>query len=262
MKTNEFTVNGIKIKVVKVNKTIAWESNKYYAEAFDLSLNSGYMLRKQVEKVLEERGLNDFSSEYAKSDDLYKQLKELEIKLRRGVVGTRRMTKEEGKQIALEMRKIRKDLNSVGDDNSAYFNNTVEYYAENERLQYLLYACTVHADSGERYWKSFEAFKNAPESDNELISKAMTALISNESGVSLEKKDTYEESWLKRMKIVNELGQFINDKGQAVDEEGRLINSEGRFIDENGNFIDAYGNKVDKDGALLEPDTWVESSQE
>jgi len=261
VKNNQFEVKvndkNVSIKVLKVNKEISLSSAKFYSQAFEKALDNGLMLRKQVENMLKERGIYDSKIDEESFEDISKQLRDLEVKLRKGVHGNRRMSKDEGKEIALEMRKLRRKLSTIGSDTTDYFTNTVESVAENERLQYLIYACTVYADSGDNYWKSFEAFKDSPETENELISKAMKALIQNESGIELsDRQDSYEDSWLKRMGFMNSKGQLVAKDGKIVDENGRWINEEGRFVNEQGQLVDQFGNLVNEKGDLLEPDTW------
>lgn len=259
----EIEKNGSKIalKILKITPDLSMESNEFYAAAFERAISKNFPFKEQLRKVLEERGLLDTKADDAKSTVVRKELKELEIKLRKGIIDGRRMTKLEGKELALKIRSKRQELSTIGSGISDVFSQTIESYADNERLKYLIYACAVHADSGKRYWPSFEAFINEPDSD--LVESVTKAFIAAMAGVDHDfDKATYENKWLISQGFMNKDYQFIREDGKAVDEEGRLIDSEGRFINEAGEYIDIYGNKVDKDGNLLIEDTWGVSASE
>ena len=38
--------------------------------------------------------------------------------------------------------------------------STIESIADRERMDYIIYACTVYEDTGQNYWASFEDMKN------------------------------------------------------------------------------------------------------
>lgn len=254
-KNNTFVVDGRKFKVKPISQEIQLESNKYYYQAFTDALNSGYQLRVEIENMLKNRGLLDTEADDKKIDTLRKEIKDLEIQLRKGTKDGKRMTKEEGREIALQIRNKRQELNTIGTAISTYFNNSAESYADNERLQYFVYACTVGAEDGSACWKSFETFKN--EANAELIQEAIRTFISSSVGVDRDyEKTLYENQWLVKMGFMDSQLRLVRADGKLVDEDGRLINEDGRFVDANGDFMDKHGNRIDKDGNLLVEDTW------
>lgn len=253
--TTKIDGKDVEFKIININNDIRMESQKHYAKAFHEGLDAGLMLRIEVEKMLEKKNLLDTSKEEKKIADLSKQIKSMEVELRKGVVGNKRMTKEQGKKLALSIRAERAKLNEIGNSLSKYFNNTVETTADNERLQYFLYSCTVFADTGERFWKSFDQFK----SDNdhgELVTQATKLFMSNLLGIDGDSEKTYyENQWLMRMGFMDSKYRLIDENGRLVNDEGRWINEEGYYVNENYEIVDSEGNKIDKDGQLLE-DSW------
>jgi hypothetical protein len=253
-KNNTFTVDGVTYKVKTINQEIQLESNKYYHTAFNNALASGYNLRIEIENMLKSRGLLDTSADDKKLEEIRKEIKSLEIELRRGTRNGKRLSKDEGRELALQIKTKRNELSAIGTTLSSYFSESAETYADNERLQYFIYACTVNAETGEPCWKSFEVFKNS--SNSALINEAIKTFVSVSAGVDKDyEKNLYENQWLIKMGFMdNQLRLTKNCK--LVDSDGRLINEDGRFIDENGGFVDMYGNSIDKEGNLLVEDTW------
>ena len=255
MSKNTFEHNGVVYKVGKVTPTIQLESNKYYAKALNYALDNAYPLKIELKKLLEDKGLFNLEEKEKEKLSIRKEIKDLEIKLRKGVLDGKRMTKEVGRDIAIQIKKLRTKLASVDSEINGFLNDSAENYADNERIQYWMHACIVNAETGDPLWSSFEKLKE--ESDEELIKKAsssfFTALFSMDNNYEM---SLYENKWLIKMGFMNEKFQYLRKDGKLTDEEGRLINEEGRFINDNGDFVDIFGNPVDKDGNLLIEDTW------
>lgn len=252
---HEFEVNGKQLRVIKITPEIRFESQKWFAKALNEAMRGGYPLRIEMERELENRKAYDPAEDEKKATEIRKKVKELEIQLRQGIVNNRKMTKAEGKALAIEIRKERSKLREIGAAVSNFFSNTAENYAAGEQMQYWLYACTVKADTGTKYWDSYEKFKTDTESEE--YKKAAEEFLSVVTGVDKDDEARrYENAWLIKQGFMNKDLQLINDQGKLVDEEGRLINKDGRYINEAGEFIDIYGNAVDEEGNLLVKDSW------
>lgn len=269
---NEFVVKvdggeDLTLKIISITPEIRLDSNEHYSKAWYQALDKKFPLRIELEKILESKGLHDPKADEAKRSALFKELNELEIKLRSGKMGNRRMTRQEGKVIALKMKDLRNQLLQIGTSISDYFANSAEHFADNERFQYFIYACTVDANTGQRYWKSYEHFKSAAEGkstdlDSKVYGEAAQAFLLAVSGVDKDfDKSYYENVWLRRAGYINDKMQLLRDDGKPVDAEGRLINEDWKYVDEQGNFVDKYGNPVDKDGNLLVEDNWAFESE-
>lgn len=255
-KNNTFVVDGKTYKVLSITPEIQLESQKHYAKAFDKALEDGAPLHVQIKAMLEQRKLLDGRSDEEKLQALRKDIKDLELRLRRGVIDGKRMTPKQGRELALQIRSKRAEISSIGSDIASLFSGTAENQADNERYQYFIYACTVNDYDGKRVWNSFEDFK-AADSKSDLVQKALNTFLTVSAGIDKNyEKNRYENQWLIKMKFMNDAMQFIREDGKAVDEDGRLIDAEGRFINESGDYVDIFGNAIDKDGNLLEKDTW------
>lgn len=252
---------SVNIKCIPVNSEIRMESQRYYSKAFAFALENDFPLKAEYERVLRKKGLFNLDEEEKQVEKIRKDIKDLEVRLwsARRPDGTK-MTKEEGKQLALEIKDKRDSMNDVVGSISDIFANTAEHYASNEQLQYLLFASTINTDTGERYWANFDLYKSDTENgDNPVLKEAMSLFVE----VSAGKEDDYrkklpENSWLIKMGFMNEKIQFIDTKGRLVDRNGKLINSDGRYITESGEFVDEFGNKVDKEGNAIYEDGWQE----
>lgn len=245
----------VKLKVIKVTPEIALESSEQYAKAFNIGLSKGMLLHEELRKIYESRGLLDTTADDKKLKELRKEIKDLEIELRKGRIGDRRMTKDEGRALALKIRVKRGELSSISGRHMDLFSNSVENYADNERSKYLIFACTVYADTGDRFWPTVQHFID--EKNNELATDVIQAFVNVSAGRDGDPSAAlYENQWLHRMGFMNDKYELVRADGKAVDEEGRLINSDGRFVDENGDYVDIYGNPIDKEGNLLVEDTW------
>lgn len=268
MAKHEFIVNvngsDTKLKVIKITPEIRLESQKYYAKALNEALNNDYFIRLELDRILEGKGVIDPEAEDRKAAEIRKNIKDMEIGLRKAAYNGKILTKSDGRKLAIEIKAERAKLSNVGSSINSFYEQTAENYASNHQTQFFVYACTVLADSGERYWRSFDEFlkdAQAPNPDNKptVYAEAVKEFLSLAYGIDKDyEKQFYENVWLIRMGYMNDKLQFVNDKGKTVDGEGRLINDEGRFINEAGEFIDVYGNVVDKDGHLVVEDGWGE----
>lgn len=262
MSSRDFTVNvdgqGVNLKVISITPEIRQESQKVYAHAMLEALGNDMLLRAEANDILEERGLLNIEQQEKKADDLRKQLKEMEKQLRsaRNTDGSK-MTREQGKSLALKMRDLRSEISSIGQDLSDFYSNTVEHYASNEQMQYFVYACTIYQVGGKRYWPSFEDFKK--DTSSPVFESAISNFVSMSAGVDQDfTKSFYENQWMIRMGYMNDKLQLIDSEGRLIDENGRLINDKGQWVNENGHLIDAYGNLIDDKGNLIMEDGWVE----
>ena len=253
---HEFETNGLKLRVIKITPEIRFESQKWFAKALNDAMRGGYPLRIEMERELENRKAYDPAEDEKKATDIRKNIKDLEIKLRQGIVGDRKMTKDEGKALALQIRSERAKLREIGTAVANFFSNTAENFASGEQMQYWLYACTVHADTGAKYWESYEKFKTDTES--EVYKKAAEEFLALITGVDkLDDAERYENRWLLKMGYLDKDLNLIDGQGRTVDIDGKLIDKNGRYVDASGAFVDVYGNRVSESGELLVADSWA-----
>lgn len=267
MSKNEFTVKvkdkDVRLKTIKITPEIRLESQKHYAKALNEALNNDYFIKIEVDRILQSKGAVDLEAEEKQAAEARKKIKEMEVALRSAVQAGKRLTKSQGRQLALDIRAERLKLNTIGQNIVAFYDQTAENYANNAQTQFFIFACTVDAETGLRFWRSYEEFLTDTQAQPEAGSQTTTYLEAVKEFMALAtgmdkdyERNRYENQWLIRMGFMNDKLQLIDDKGRTVDEEGRLINTEGRYINEAGEFLDVYGNAVDKDGNLLITDGW------
>jgi hypothetical protein len=245
----------MEFKVTKINDEITKQANKHYTSAFQQALMNKAMLRLEVDNLLSSKNLLNREQEEEDRETLEKEIKLLEIQLKSAQLNGQRMTKAEGRQIAIDIRNKRRELNSIGASRGDMYDQTAEKQAENERIQYMVYATCLNPETGRRFWDSYEDFKL--EKNTELVTGAFKAFYLEVANINLDAvSETYENKWLRRAGFLSESGKLIDLEGRLVDEEGRLINEEGRFVDQNGNLVDRYGNRVDENGELQIEDGW------
>lgn len=255
-----FEVDGKKYSVLEVSEAVRREAVKVQSEAWIKAVNEGMLLNSQVQAILKSRGVLDEEVAQKERDTLQKELRDLEVKLRSGRFGYRRMTKEEGYEIAKQMRKTRDKMNSVNRQANSMLSRTAESVADLEQLAYCVYKSTVMADSGAPCWPSFAACKD--DSGSKVYQEAFSNLMSMFLKVERDfEKHLYENKWMIRMGYMNEKLQLLDDKGRLVDDDGRLINEDGRFVNDKGELIDIYGYPVDAEGSLNVEDAWADPTE-
>lgn len=250
----EFKVANKTLVCVPITNEVSMGGQKAYGVALKRALDSELPLKAELERQLESKNLLDQASNQKKIDDIRHQLKMKELYLRRADVNGRRMTKEEGRAVALEMRSLRAKLNEVGQDVSSFLQNSVESFADSERLQYFIFACT-RDERGDKYWHSFDDFK--ANVDSPEAKEATKAFLTMMTGTNADfESGYYENKWLIRQGYMNAELKFINKDGHLVDEDGRLIDKDGRFVNAAGSFVNKDGDLVDENGQLVAEDAW------
>lgn len=256
---NEFTVKlgekELKLKSLTISTKLRLEGQRIYASALKEATDKGLWLKPEVDAMLEAKGLLDTLSEEKKIAEVREKVKNLEMRLRRGVnENGSKMTKEQGKALALQIRTERNSLGEIGQNILAYYNNTADSYANNMLTKYFVYTTTVNAEDGSMYWRTFEDFQN----DQTPVMDAAIRNYLKVQGADLDaEKNFYENKWLIQMGFMDNKLNFIDSKGRQITEDGILLDADGRFINESGEYIDRFGNRVDKEGNPLE-DVWLQ----
>jgi hypothetical protein len=212
-----------------------------YAKAYREAVSKGAMLRTEAEKVLKDRGLWDEAKE-ADFKRLTDDIREKELALRKGGI-----RKGEGRDIALALRKLRRERAELDSARTAIDSTTAEGIADNQQFNYLVSACTVHADSGKPYFPSFDDYMGRE--DDPAVGKAGDALV----GLlyDLDPAKLPENDFLRSHGFCDEKLRLVNPDGRLVSEEGLLVNEQGRYVNEAGELVDRDGNRVDEEGRPL-----------
>jgi hypothetical protein len=240
----DFEVEGVKYSVVRPNIQVLTGANKIRRETFNQELESGSLLRDQLEEELRKRELwsDDREANYQR---LRVEIVDREYKLAAGGIKL-----SEAKQLALEMKQKREEMVELLSSRTDLDSNTCEGRADAMRFNYLFANCLVYSDSGEKY------FKNGL-NDYLLNQEDLVALVGASEFFYLISETDQVDDKLPENKFLKQFN-FVNDKYQLVDKEGRLVDQEGKHIDENGNLIQWLNDKdfiyVDINGRQLDDD--------
>ncbi|MEK9738979.1 MAG: hypothetical protein VW438_04525, partial [Euryarchaeota archaeon] len=156
----------------------------------------------------------------------------------------------EGKELALEMKKLRIELRNLISERLSLEENTAEALSDNARFDYFVAHCTFYKDSDKRVYNSVEDYNSKSSDTIAFTAASMLGNILYNLDSDFE-KNLPENKWLSTFNLSDDKGNLVNSDGQQVDSEGRTINELGHFIDDKGNRVDANGVPLDEDGNYL-----------
>lgn len=207
-------------------------------------------MRRGIWDETKQKELRDAQAELVKCEEILTKSRNLKLG------GPGNMDPNTMFQIAIKTQDLRNKIIELRTLFADVEKNTVEGYSENERQNYLLYATTVYKDSGERFFSSFEDFKNSTvftEENKEKCAVATLAYMQYQyrliGDYQKNLNETPENKFLKRFKFVDDQGRFlkegklVNMGGDPVNEDGIPLNKITKpeppkpFLDDNGNPI-------------------------
>jgi len=223
------------------------EANKLKSKVFRESLDSGDMLRDQLEDILRTRGLwND--QRQIEYDTLRKEILDREYQLQKGGIKL-----NDAKQLALEMKEKRQRMVDMLSGRSDLDSQTCEGKSENARFNYLFAHSLVYNDDELTpfYPNGLEDY--VVDMDNPIAIKGATEFYYLLSGTENLDDKLPENKFLKRFKFVDDRYRLV-EKGSS-----RLVDREGKYVDEYGNYIeyneDGTYYYVDINGRKLDEET-------
>lgn len=179
--------------------------------------DSKLLVRSEVDEFLKEQGIwSDKDQE--KVETINKRIDEGLTRLKKGGIKL-----SEGREIAIKITEARQELVGIMQKRQIFDNATIESLADDEKIDYLIYACTLKSEDGDRYWESFEDMKDDKASDVYRVAsqQGMSVLY----GVDADfEKNLPENKWLKKYNFIDDDLTFIDRKtGEFVDKQGRPI---------------------------------------
>jgi hypothetical protein len=244
-----FEVEQVKLAVLRPTLKVTQEAQLVYNRAFRTAVSppdgqKGALVRAKVEQVLREQNLWN-EDKQAQYDGLMKRLLGGEKKLAMG--GNAGLTKQGGREVAIDMMKARAGLRSLNAERNALDEHTAESQALQARFNYLVSACTVYGDTGKSYYSSVEDYLGR-ESDP-VAGPAANAL----GKLIYDLDDDYEQKlpevkFLIRYGFADEKGRLIRADKKLIDWEGNLIDEKGRRVNEKGELIDLEGTPLTEEG--------------
>lgn len=235
----------VELAVINPSVAVMREAQIEYNKVFAILLKSGGILRETLQSYMVAQNL--WNEEKDKQyDDIVKKMAENQHKINKGGIKL-----SEGKQIALENRKLRGEMLDLLSTKTSLSKNTVEGQAEDFKFDYLVSRCLVYNDTGKPIFKDVEDYKEHGEETYAILGAAKFATMFYGYDLNFE-KNLPENQFLLKYKFIDENLRLINKDGKFVDEDGRLIDENGRFINEEGKFIDRNGNLIEESKPFLD----------
>ena len=222
----------IQIIVRKPSNAVMSAAQRKGALVWTQCIQEGVMTKKELEKVLEDRGIWT-KAKAQEQANILKAISELEKKLylSRGVT----LKTSEGRDLLAEKVSLEQ--------------NTAESLSDNAKFDYIVSQCTFDINELPVY-NSIDDYSNR--SDDPIAFAAASALAA--MLYSLDKDFEMklpENKFLAKFDYINDDLHLVNKEGNKVDTEGRLVNDLGQFINEEGKRVDIDGNLLDEDGAYI-----------
>jgi hypothetical protein len=231
----------VKIIVKKPTNALMSQAQRVAARVWTECTRDEIMTKKELEKFMKAHDIWSDEKE-VQQKKITQEINELERQLFIGTKG-KRLSKSEGKRIAIQMRIKRNELRDLISERMSFEQNTAEAISDNARFDFLVANCT-YDENQQRVYKDLEDYtQNA---DSEIAFAAATALAQLMYSIDKDFEARLPEN--KFLKMFN----FVNDDLTLVNNDGNMVDSEGRRIDENGYYLDDDGNRVDKDGNPLD----------
>lgn len=251
MNKKVFTVKidgvDVELSIKKPTASIRIDAKLIYNKMWKQAVDSGSMLRRNIEKEAEKLGLwNDSSRQEV--EDTAEQLRSLERKLRGEAKNF--SSKDEAKACALEMRRLRSKLLELNHGKDELYVYTAESFADDAMMKYFVSQCCVDNNTGKPYFKNYEDFLLQSETEvaREAVNNYYELIYSDVEDIPT---SWQENIFLKKYRFVDDKLRLIDKSGRLVDEDGRLLDESGRYVNENNEYIDRQGNLVDKEGSYI-----------
>jgi hypothetical protein len=240
----------VKIYVQKPDNQTIQRADRVRAKAWNECVTDDIITKKELTELMRKRGIWDEEKD-TQQKEVVSKISELEQKLYLEC-GKRKSKQEEGKKLAIDIRKERVKLRDLISEKMALEENTAEALADNARFDFLVANCTFK-EAGEKVYKDIVDYNS--KSSDEIAFSAASALAEILYALDSDfEKNLPENRWLKSKSMVDDEMSLINDDGKRVDIKGRLISEEGYYIDADGNRVDLDGNPLDGEGLYQEVD--------
>lgn len=212
-----------------------------YNKAFRKALEGGAILKQKLNDFIIEQGLWDEKKE-TKYRALLEKIRDLE-----GIIGGGGISLKTAKEVAIDIRKNRNQLQELVSDRNSYEANSAEGQSDNEKFNYLITCCCLKGDKTTRIWNTMEEYDN--DATKPWAVECASKLASMLYGLDPDyEKNLPENKFLLDYKFANKEYDLVNKDGHLVDIENRLIDEEGFYI----KYIDGIKIRITKDGKELD----------
>lgn len=149
------------------------------------------------------------------------------------------LTERKARELAIEMRRQRRDFENLTAARRRLFQYTAEAMAEQAKFNYLVFACTVYEEEDKgRVFESVDEYLSRLGDDDEVAVMASWMLSGLLYKINPDYyKRNHENIFLLKHKMCDDDLRLVNKDGKYVDIEGHLVNKDDQRIDAEGNVI-------------------------
>lgn len=226
--------NGEQYCIKPIDTKIMKSAQAVYNSAMRSAMESGALLRKGLQKYLNEQ--NVWSDEHQKKyESSLIRIGEIEKSLNSGKDNDGNKLKiTDAKNLSIELSKSRNELRSLIAEKNEQDSLTAEGQAENARFSHLVISCVYDYKTQKPVYDTSESFMDTPD---QLLAVELSSEFANVYyGIEKDHQKTLTEyKFLRRFKFIDEDGNFIDKDGNRVTADGQRVDEDGRLVDENGN---------------------------
>lgn len=243
MNKRTFEVDGVAYEVRRPTPSQDDKADLVYGKAWREAMEAGLIVRARLDAHLRDQNLWD-DRRQAEYDEVLKRLWANERKLKQG--GAAGLTRGQGKEIAVEMRKDRALLFLMGRDRNGMDANTAEAHADQKKFDHLVFSCTYR--DGKPAFKTLEDYHNGGELRNAAALEFGKLYYGVDDDADRKRP---ENEFLLKYGYVNESLQLVDPEGNLVDADGNRVDAQGRRVNADGQLVDPDGNPIDEDGNYI-----------
>jgi hypothetical protein len=238
----------VKVTVKKPTNAIMTAAQRKGAIIWTQCIQEGVMTKKELEVVLESRGIWSKNKD-KEQQDILDDISKMERTLYIGGPKGGKLKTSQGKRIALDMRRKRLELRDLLAEKVALDQNTAESLSDNAKFDYIV-AYSTFDENDQPVYEDLDDYSNR--SDDPIAFAAAQALASMMYSLDNDfEAKLPENKFLQKFEYIDTEMHLVNRLGHKVDTEGRLVDEDGFFIDEEGSRVDRDGNLLDDDGLYV-----------
>jgi hypothetical protein len=169
--TKTFGKVSVRFPSTEEQRLADWE----YSLALTKGLKEGLMTNKELEAILEERGVWG----QKEKDRLIKIDEDINAEL---VYLSKLKSDKATEPVHVKINGLKQERMNLLAERQKFMNVTTEAKAEESRISYLTYCCTENAETEERIWKTYKDFMN--EKNNEDMGVIVMQFLTFINGLS------------------------------------------------------------------------------
>jgi len=246
----------VNIVVKRPNSNVLNRANALFTKTLHHHMKDGIMTKPELEKFMLEKGI--WSEEKsARQRELAKEIRDLTKDLFQGR-GKRKLS--EGKQLAIQIKKSRYELQSLIAEKLSLEQNTAESLADNLKFDFLVSECTYSADGRKKVYNNLEDYQDRSDDEIAFMAAATLAQMIYSLDSNFESQ-LPENVFLKKYELVDDNFNLTDREGHLVSLDGHKINEEGYYVNDSGQLVDIDGNPIDKDGNFIFSTEYVDEEK-